>query len=194
MPFAVVPYSGKFGPAFAIFTGMKNYMLLLLVLTASLSYAQNNFQAQLTKLIEGYPSNFEQLKGDKEVSQKDTSRVSWKSKLSIDSAAETYIAKIYPKDKFPSLMVRYENTEVKSQAEAQYKAMVQKLKSFKIKGIALVSTEGKDAYKTYTNFTFPAGKEPKGYQNFVLQVKFTDHVFSGDFHFYSIGLAIFRKQ
>lgn len=172
---------------------MKNYIGLLFVFFVFAAGAQNNFQAQLTKLVEGYPGNFELLKGEKEVSKKDTSRVSWKCKAGIDSAAETYIAKIYPKDKYPALLVRYENTEVKSIADAQYKNLIQKIKTLKIKGVSLVSTEGKDAYKTYTNFTFPQGKAPKGYDNMVIQVKFTDHAFSGDFHFYSVGIAIFRN-
>lgn len=172
---------------------MKKYIVLFFIFSVFTAFGQSSFQTQLTRLVEGYPANFEQLKGEKEVSKKDTSRVSWKCKFSIDSAAETYIAKIYPNDRLPALLVRYENTEVKSVADAQYKAMVQKLKAFKVKGVSLVAAEGKDAYKTYTNFTFPAGKAPKGYQNMVIQVKFTDHAFSGDFHFYSIGIAIFRN-
>ncbi len=184
---------GKFGPVFVILASMKNYIGLFLIFSVFTAFGQSNFQSQLTKLVEGYPTNFEQLKGEKEVSKKDTSRISWKCKAAIDSAAETYIAKIYPKDKYPALLVRYENTEVKSVADAQYKNLIQKIKAFKIKGVSLTVTEGKDAYKTYTNFAFAPGKAPKGYENMVIQVKFTDHAFSGDFHFYSVGIAIFRN-
>ncbi len=38
------------------------------------------------------------------------------------------------------------------------------------------------------------GTAQKGYENMVIQVKLNDHNYQGGFHFYSVGILIFRKE
>ena len=152
------------------------------------------FDAQMNAFVAAFPSQFESLKGTKEFMQGDSSRYSWKSKVNLEGAEEVLIAKNLPTDKSLTLIVRYESFDDKATAQGFYSLLVQKVKGLKLKYCNLTSTEGKEGLKTYTNFTAAPGTAQKGYENMVIQVKLNDHNYQGGFHFYSVGILIFRKE
>ncbi len=176
---------------------MKNLIVALLLSGAywlSGQTTQTGFDAQMNAFVAAFPTQFESLKGAKEFMQGDSSRYSWKSKLSLEGAEEVLIAKNLPTDKSLTLIVRYESFDDKATAQGFYSLLVQKVKGLKLKCCNLTATEGKEGLKTFTNFTAAPGTAQKGYENMFIQVKLNDHNYQGGFHFYSVGILIFRKE
>ncbi|MFN8287566.1 MAG: hypothetical protein U0V74_12465 [Chitinophagales bacterium] len=174
---------------------MKRLVVFILcVCGIAALHAQTGFDAQLAALVAAYPAQFESLKGAKEYMQGDSTRFSWKSKVNLEGAAETIIAQNLPSDKNLTLIVRFESFDDKATAEAFYKLLVQKVKAVSLKCCTLIPTEGKEGLKTFTNFIAAKGTAQKGYENMVIQVKLNDHSYQGGFHFYSVGILIFKKE
>lgn len=176
----------------------SRYLILLLCICTAGLKAQTitaDFETQITSLLKTFPEKFESLKGEKEYQPGDSARFLWKSKVNISGAAETYITKNLPTDKNLSLIIRFESIENTVQADSLYNLLVQRIKNLKLPWCTLTATEGKQGLRTYTNFTpAPGSKVQKGYENLVIQVKSNDHNYGSGFHFYSIGVIIYRKE
>jgi hypothetical protein len=181
-----------------MFKTLPYFFIAALVLLCSFSKVapapSSLFETQLNTLLEAYPNDFENLKGAKSYSAKDTMSYEWKCTTQLEGASETYIAKNYPTDTHLSLIARFENFEKKEDAEAKYKLLVEKIKACKINCCEMTVSEGKDATKVFTDWTVKAANpKTKSYDNMVLRVKLADHNYGNSFRFYSLGLVIFKK-